>query len=231
MRKKLGFLVFLVTFIGFEAVYSFSGSASFRVDQRFFNDDRLGNVNGFSEWWAPEWSASFGLVEIIDRLEWVAGFSFIGNTATACVTDSSGESCVIENGQQVASEDRFKYKIFSFSTGLQWRAWAQEFFFVSPYTQVLAVTRYANVKKKTFALNETTSVDGVEVAPEVLGGLWVSFFGNAERRASMKDQWNLKDFGMSLHFRYSPALGYRSGLGSIKNTGGWSFGSGLVVDW
>lgn len=229
--RKLSFLILFSVFFSFGAAFAFSGSASFRVDQRFFNDDRLGNVNGFSEWWAPEWSASFGLVELYERLEWVAGFSFISNTATACVTDSSGEICVLQNGQPLASEDRFKYKIFSFSTGLQYRAWSQDFFFVSPYTQVLAVSRYANIKKKTFALNETTSVDGIEIAPEFLGGLWISFFGDPERRETMKDQWGLKDFGMTLHLRYSPALGYRSGLGSIKNTGGWSFGTGLVVDW
>ncbi|MDB5038330.1 MAG: tRNA pseudouridine synthase [Bacteriovoracaceae bacterium] len=63
VSKLLTIFLFLLLFSHSTEAKDFTGSAAFSVSQRFFDDERLGHVNGFSPWGALQLDVSFGLYE------------------------------------------------------------------------------------------------------------------------------------------------------------------------
>jgi hypothetical protein len=210
---------------------SFSGSLEVGINQRFFDDDRFGNVNGFSEWWAPHLDLSIGVVELGWGLEPIIGFGYIKNESTACAVDTDGFTCLTGPGGNIASEDRFRYQIYSFSGGLQWKAWEPDYFVVVPLTKVLINSRYSRIRKQTSNISERKLVTGVDWGAELYFGALFSFFYDKAKRRDLTDEWDVKDTGLTAQVRYLPAGWFKQGLGTLTGTGGWSFGVGLFVDW
>lgn len=229
--QVLLYLIACFVLASLSTLKAFDGSLAVSVDQRFFDDERFGNVNGFSQWWAPHFEVQFGVVELPYRIEPILSFGYIQNTATACAVASDGETCLSSPGGVVTSEDRFKYQIFSFGGGLRWKAWERDFFWASPFIHAGLVMRYARVRKKTANVDERKLVTGADLGANFTAGVLISFLTDQKKKNQLDSEWNIKDFGLSLHGRYLPAGWWKKGLGTVDNTGGASFGVGLVIDW
>jgi len=207
------------------------GAFSFDVDQRFFNDGRFGYVNGFSEWWAPSFGVKIGIFKLPYRFEPLIGFHFIKNETTACVVGDDGVNCLIQNASPVASEDRFNYQIYTGSLGLRWKFWSSNFFLLVPYAESALTYSYVRIRKITSNTSSKKLVTGADLGAEFLAGTFISFFYDKALKNEMTSLWGITDFGMNFHIRYLPGGWVKQGMGSIRNSGGWSFGTGLTVDW
>ncbi|PIR21826.1 MAG: hypothetical protein COV44_11025 [Deltaproteobacteria bacterium CG11_big_fil_rev_8_21_14_0_20_45_16] len=228
LQAAVAFLIFvLFPQIGF----SFSGSVQLRADQRFYEDSRFGFVNGFSEWWAPQFGFDIGLIDLGWNIEPIVGFEFAKNETTACAVESDGITCLRQNGVVVASEDKFEYQIYGFSSGLRWKAWETEFFPISPFIDTKMQFHYTRIRKLTSNVTEKKLVTGIDWGMELGGGCFFSFFTNQVRRNQMKSEWDLKDFGATASAYFLPGGWFKRGLGAVSGTGGWSFGLGLLGDW
>jgi len=210
---------------------STAGSTSVTVNQRFFSDRKLGNVNGFSSWGALSFDAQFGLYEFPFRVEPYVGVGYMQNSSILCGLDATDACARTASGEIEASEDHLKYKLFTLSLGVRQRAWDPSFFVVVPYAQVGLTYRYGRVTKITQAEGQQKVNLGGDLGGEFGGGLIFSFFYDREIRAEMETNWGLRDFALMTSVRYLPAGWFRHGLGLLKNTGGWDFGMGLILDW
>lgn len=211
------------------SLLGFSGSVQLSVDHRFFNDDRFGNQNDFSEGFIPELQLLFGVYEWESlHLELMLGVGYLQNSASTCAVLNDGTTCIDDTN---FSEDRLKYRIFTILLGPQWRAWKPEFFRAIPYIQPLLTYRYGRISRQTLAVDAQRLNKGGDFGAQIEVGGYYSFFGDARRKNEMSSEWGMKDFGMNLHVRYLPAGLFKHGLGLVSNTGGWSFGSSLALDW
>lgn len=233
--KIVGFAFFMMMCLADQAVLAasdFSGSASFAVHQRFFDDARLANVNGFSNWGALEIRAVFGIYEFSYGFEPVIGFGFMKNSASLYKLDDAGNYILDSNGNKIKSElDSLEYQIYTLSYGVRWKAWSPNFFFIIPYGEALQDFRYGRVQKITQAVNQQKVNTGFDLGLELAGGLLVSFMYDQARQNDLRSQWDLKDFALLTSIQYLPGGFFRQGLGLIDTTGGWSFGAGLFMDW
>lgn len=232
--SSLIFSTFFVVGIFFEsarAEESSLGSVSIVVSQRFYDDQKLGNVNGFSNWGALSFDATFGLYEFPYRIEPFLGVGYIQNTAVLCSQEADGSCHRDANGDIEDSLDRLKYQLISFELGVRHRAWDPSFFLVVPYVQGGITYRFGRVRKVTKAEGQQKLNLGGDFGAEVGGGLLVSFFYDDAKKSDMNATWGLKDFALMTSIRYLPAGWFRHGLGLLDNTGGWDFGMGLSLDW
>ncbi|MBN8555778.1 MAG: hypothetical protein J0L93_10065 [Deltaproteobacteria bacterium] len=199
----------------------FKGSLALTFSQRFFDDERLSYVNGFSKWGNFSFDAIFGLYEFDFGLEPLLGFGFIKNTAYLYALD---------NGVMTQSEDKFSYNIYTTSLGARYKPWGPEKFFLMPYVQSLFDYRFVNVRKYTYNATQQKTNNGGDLGFQFGGGLICSFM-YGDRRHDLNSTWDLKDFGLITSTRYFLSGLARHGLGEIKDTGGWDFGLGLFLDW
>lgn len=206
----------------------FSGSFSISVDQRMFNDSRFGDKNGFSEGFIPSIEAVAGFYEFPYQIEPVMSFGFIKNSARACAVLADGVTC---DPDAPPSEDKFHYQIYTVGSGVRWKAWTPDLFMIIPYAQAQMTYRYARIRKKSSNGDELDKISGGDFGADLLGGIQVSFMYDRARRKEMQREWGVQDFGLSLHARYLPSGWLKHGLGAVSDTGGWSFGAGLVIDW
>lgn len=216
-----------------EEVWKFNGSALVSVDQRFFKDHRFGNVNGFSEWGAIHFDVSIGVYEFPFRIEPVVGLGFIKNESSLYALAVDGSIARDGNGDKIKSEDSLEYLLFTPSMGLRWKAWEPDTFVLSPFVQALATFRFGRVKKNEAIPDPSVQRIswGGDFGADLLGGLLISFFYDRDRESEMSELWGMKDFGMTIHGRYLPAGLMKQGFGLVDNTGGYSFGLGLFMDW
>ncbi len=222
--------VFLVCHSAFAEVGDLrKGSFSFVVSQRFFDDEKLSRVNGFSHWGAIQFDATVGLYEFPYRLEPYLGVSYIRNSSILCGLDDNND-CVYENGRLAASQDRLNYSIYGGHFGLRHKFWNRDFSIFIPWMQVGGVYRYARVRKLTLNQEQKLNTGG-DFGAEVAGGFLVSFFYDEAIASDMDSTWDMQDFALMTHFRYSPAGWGRHGLGLLESTGGWDLGLGLFMDW
>ena len=217
---------------------NFNGSLSLHASQRFFDDDRLGHVNGFSEWGAIQFGIDLGLHEFIlnwgkisSTLEPVIGFEFIRNSTTLYALDANGDYVLDANGDRMVSQDRLQYQFYTFSTGFRYKAWAPDFFWAIPYAEAYATARLGRVRKKTLAIDQQKMNTGVDFGGHFGGGAIFSFMFDRARKQEMSDNWELKDYGLMTFVHFLPAGLFKQGLGLVDNTGGWDLGLGLFVDW
>lgn len=213
------------------AAESTKGSVNILVSQRFFDDDKLGNVNGFSNWGALNFDATFGLYEFPYRIEPYLGVGFIQDTSVLCSQNVDGTCVRDSNGNIERSEDRLKYQLFTFSAGVRHRAWDPSFFLVIPYVQAGMTYRYGRVRKETLGVGQQKLNLGGDFGAEIGGGLIFSFFYDRSIENEMEATWDLRDFGLITSVRYLPAGWWKHGLGLLSSTGGWDFGLGLAFDW
>lgn len=208
---------------------AFDGSVQISLDQRFFDDPRFGSENDFSGGFVPEIQILFGLKEWSPaRLEAILGFSYLQNTSPSCAVLSDGRTCIPNT---TGSEDRIEARLFTILSGLKWMAYSPDRFPLVPYIQALATYRYGRLNRQTLAVDAQKKNSGGDFGAQLESGLYLSFFFDPERRSEMQSQWALKDFGMNLHGRYLPAGWSKHGLGLVSGTGGWSFGTSLILDW
>lgn len=233
--KELSYLLMLVSFAvqtsGVDASSAHAGSVEVTVSQRFWSDQRLSRVNGFSEWGALSFDATAGLAELPYRIEPYVSFGFIRDTANLPLLNSDGSYLLDSNGNLQDSADDLRYTFFAAGFGVKQRMWSPTFFRIVPFYKVGMVYRYGWVKKLTEAVDEQLKSSGGDVGLEVGGGLIFSFFYDASLRSDMAQAWNLQDFGMILQVRYLPGDWFRHGLGLVAGTSGWDFGLGLALDW
>lgn len=221
---------FLILIFSFQMrAENFSGSVSVSVDQRFFNDERFGNKNGFSEGFIPSLDLTIGFYEFPFRIEPVASFGFIKNSARACAVLEDGETC--DPKVEEPSEDRFHYQLYTAGLGVRWKTWSPDFFIIIPYFQAQGTFRYVRMTKKTSNGDQVNRISGSDFGADLLAGLEISFMYDQTRETEMNLEWGIRDFGLSLHGRYLPAGVFKRGMGEVSDSGGWSFGAGLIVDW
>lgn len=226
------FCTFCFFFLFAGKVYAnFSGSTSFEIRQRFFNDDRFGNVNGFSEWIALEYALNVGIYEIYPGLEPILSLSYTQNRSTACVLEADAESCQLQNGAPVESEDYFRYFIIGGGIGFQYKLRSVDFYGLKPFVRSQILFRYAHVRKKTYDISESTKVEGYDLGLEVAGGLDWSIYRREHTDNELAQSFELNDFSLYSLGSYLPSGFFKSGLGSIKSTGGWALGVGIAADW
>ncbi len=215
-----------------QELYAFDGSASFVMSQRFFEDDRLAHVNGFSEWGAFQFDFTFGVYEFDIGLEPIIGLSYIQNSASLYALDDNGDYILDDKGERIESSvDNLSYEFYTASLGLRYKPWSPDFFIFIPYAEVQQTFRYGRVKKVTYALDQQKLNTGVDWGVELGGGIIISFMYDDRLRSNLKSEWDLKDFGLITSTRYLSSGYFRQGLGLIDSTGGWDFGLGLFLDW
>jgi tRNA pseudouridine38-40 synthase len=214
------------------AIAAFNGSASFTVNQRFFDDERLGEVNEFSQWGAIEFKAKFGLVELPFHLEPIIGFSFIKNSAPLYKLDDNGNYILDSDGRKIKSPlESLEYQFYTVVAGIRWKAWDPDFFWLIPYAEVGHDFRYGRVRKHTYAVDQQKLNTGFDLGLEFGGGLLISFFLDKKTQQAIEWDWRAKDYALMTSIHYSPDGYYRNGLGRVDSTGGWDFGAGLFLDW
>ncbi len=228
--SKLFFLGVFLFPMNSSTAAAFSGSASLKVGQRFFDDQKLSHVNGFSEWGAFELNLLLGLHEFPYRIEPLLGFSFIKNSSSLYGLNSSG-GLAMENGSPVLSQDRLEYQFYTLSSGARIKAWDSHTFLLIPYSDILGTYRYGRIRKKTYAIGQQKLNVGGDFGAEVTAGVMLSFLTTQKKRYEMESELEMDDFGMSLSASYQPAGWFRHGLGLIDTTGGWSFAGGLYGEW
>lgn len=210
----------------------FEGSLGLSVSQRFFSDEKLANVNGFSNWGALEFDLTVGVYEFSFGLEPLLGFGFIMNSASLYALDDNGEYILDDEGRRIESSvDSLEYQLYTLSVGARYKPWTSRFFLLIPYGEFLANVRFGSVEKKTYAVGQQKISRGADLGLTLGGGLLISLFYDQERRGDMEMLWNLKDFFLVASARYLPSGFGKQGLGVISDTGGWSFGAGLLLDW
>lgn len=207
------------------------GSVSVIVSQRFFDDSKLGKVNGFGEWGAIEINGNVGLYEFPYHIEPYLGVGFIADTAQLYALNDDGSYALDSNGQPQRSEDRLRYQLFNFSLGLRQKFWSPDFFILIPYVQAGGIYRFGRLRKLTAAVDQQKLNLGGDFGAEIGGGFLLSFFYDQETRNDMETTWGLKDFALMTSVRWLPGGWWRHGLGLLDNTGGWDFGLGLFLDW
>lgn len=208
---------------------AFSGSVGFHVNQRAFNDERFGSMNGFSDF-KPEFELRFGLHEFYPRIEPLLSVAYQKNSATACAVEADGFTCLPAD-QQVGNQDRFEYKILSLGTGAQWKAWEPDYFPIIPTSFVQVVYRRVWIEKVGAAADELGKAKGGDLGFDFGGGVLISFMYDQRRKSEMSSEWGVKDFGLQIQARYILAGLLKSGMAGVTGTGGWSLGVGLLVDW
>jgi hypothetical protein len=201
------------------------------VNQRFWNDQRLSRVNGFSKWGALSFDAAAGVTELSYRIEPYVSVGVIRDTANLPLLNSDGSYLLDTNGDLQSSADSLHYTLLSAGVGIKQRMWSPTFFRVVPFYKVGVIYRYGLVKKLTEAVGQQTQSSGGDLGLELGGGVVFSFFYDKALRSDMTQTWNLQDFGLLLQVRYLPGDWFRHGLGLISGTGGWDFGLGLALDW
>jgi len=206
-----------------------AGFVDVAVNQRFWNDERLSRVNGFSEWGALGVDAAVGFAELPWQIKPYASFGFIRDTANLPLLNPDGSNVVDENGN--TSTDRLQYTFLSAGLGFKQRFWRPEFFWLIPFYRVGAIYRFGWVKKLTEAVDQQTKSSGGDLGLELGGGFILSFFYDRAIKSDMTTTWNLTDFGLIFQARYLPGDWFRHGLGEIAGTSGWDFGLGLALDW
>lgn len=207
----------------------FSGSVSFSLNQRFYDDQRLSHINGFSEWINWQFDLRFGVYEFKWGLEPVVGFSYNKNSATLYALDDQGNYIRDEQGNRIASSvDSLSYEFYTCLLGLRWQPFS---FLLSPYVELDQALRFGRVHKKTYATDQQKVSNGFEWGLAIGGGLVVSFFWDEGLKQEMKGLWELKNFGLLLSSHYFPSSFYREGLGLVESTQGFDAGVGLFLDW
>ena len=231
MKFLLSFTILFSVFLSSDmtSAKDFSGSVDVSIRQRFFEEGRLGRVNGFSEWGALEFGVNFGVYEFDMGLEPFVGFSFIQNSAVLYAEDASG-NLILQDGDPVPTNDRLKYQVYTSRMGTRYKPWKFDFFPVIPFGEAALAYRFCRVNKATFAVGQKKSSNGGDLGFDIGGGVLFSFFTNKVRRAEMYAEWGLSDFGLLISSRYMFS-GYTHGLGSLKGLGGYDFGGSIFIDW
>lgn len=211
----------------------FTGSFQFSAQQRFFDDARLGHVNGFSEWGAIEFRLMFGLVDLPFHLEPIVGVSMIKNSAPLYKIDDSGSYILDANGNPIKSEiDQLQYQLYSGLAGLRWKGWDPSLFFLIPYAEVLHEFRYGRVRKQTYAVDQQNLNTGFDLGFQLGGGVLFSFLFDDRIRSDIETEWlGARDFALISSIHWLPPAYYRNGLGLVDSLGGWDFGLGIFMDW
>jgi hypothetical protein len=233
--KDLSYLLMFVCFAlqshDADAASTSAGSLEVTVSQRFWSDQRLSRVNGFSQWGALSFDAAAGLGEFAYRIEPYVSFGFIRDTANLPLLNSDGSYLLDSNGNLQDSADDLRYTFFAAGFGVKQRMWSPTFFRVVPFYKIGMIYRYGSVKKLTEAVDEQLKSSGGDLGLEIGGGVVFSFFDDDSLRSDMGQTWDLQDFGMLLQIRYLPGDWFRHGLGLVAGTSGWDFGLGLALDW
>lgn len=205
------------------------GSATFRVNQRFFKDDRFvsgtGSTYQFNTWPTLDLEFVGGITEPIRGLEPIFGVSYVQKRSRGLpgIPDVNGQ----------VSSDKFRYEFLTLSLGLRYKLWEPHQFILIPVVEALMSYRFGRFKKfpPSTTAGEKNSITGYDFGAILGGGLLLSFLWDQERKSDLSMNWGVKDFGLLTTLRYLPAGWGKSGLGSFRSSGGWDFGAGLLVDW
>ncbi len=230
--KKLIWSFFGIGFLfspKFIHAYSFNGSFAVLVNQKFMDDQNLAYTNGTSKWGNLNVEGIAGLHEFSFGLEPLIGFGLSKNSASVFSRDTNGQYVLKADGMR--EEAFFDYQIYSTMLGFRYAPWKKDFFMVIPYVQIMGVLNYVRYRVTDAAGEIHKLQQGSEFGFHYGAGLLFSFFYDAERQANMSAEWDLTDFDLMTSIRYTPSGYGKYGLPDLKNTGGWDFGLGLLLDW
>ncbi len=190
-----------------------TGSVSFSVNQKFFSNALLKNVNGNSAWGALGISVDAGLPEFYG-LEPLIGGSFISN--------STGDA-----------SRQFEYQLYSGRLGGRFRFWSREFFILSPYLEAFGQADYLRGRYVTTGQVKEKLLQGLDLSIGGGGGVFISFLYDQQRKNDLDLEWNVSDFGALFAFHYSKGGFVKNGsvFSTVDSLDFWDFGLGLLVDW
>jgi hypothetical protein len=206
------FLIFLAA-LSEKTFAGKAGSVSFSVNQKFFSNALLKNVNGSSAWVALGLSLDAGLPELYG-IQPLIGGSFISN--------STGDA-----------SRRFEYQLYSGRLGARFRFWSREFFILSPYLEAFGQADYLRGRYVTTGEVKEKLLQGLDMSFVGGGGFFVSFLYDQQRKNDLDLEWNVSDFGALFAFHYSKGGFVKNGsvFSTVDSVDFWDFGLGLLVDW